>query len=269
MSDKRKPSGCEYRKRARERNEREGTLMSKVPKLDMYFSKPKTTLSKNDCHDESLESLLESDDPEKSDVVISCERENGSQSEAESSASVSRPIAALAPATVSASSSSLVPTSDFSTPSQSFKGQLPDYFSHHDNVTDKVKEENKWKHFDDPALWEINEELREFIAMHGITQNDDGDFSKSVRQYSDQKRLLSKNIFYKKLVNGEDVKMCYLVYSKSTGRVYCAPCKLYGGSTALGSDGFNDWKNSHIIQDHDNNAEHRECLRKYLARSMY
>lgn len=102
--------------------------------------------------------------------------------------------------------------------------------------------------------------------MHGITQNDDGDFSKSLRQYSDQKRLLCKNIFYKKLVNGEVVKRCYLVYSKSTGHVYCAPCKLYGGSTALESDGFNDWKNSDTIQDHDNIAEYRKCLRKYLAR---
>lgn len=111
MSDKRKPSVCEYRKRAREHNEREGTLMSKVSKLDMCSSKPKMTSSKNNCHDESLESLLESDEPEKSDVVISCEYENESQLEAESSASVSGPIAALAPATVSASSSSLVPTS--------------------------------------------------------------------------------------------------------------------------------------------------------------
>jgi len=132
-------------------------------------------------------------------------------------------------------------------------------------VTDeKVK---NFKNVDDPALWEINEELREYFAMYGIIQNDDGDFSKSIRKYSDQNRFLNKNVFFKKLVNGEVVKRCHLVYSKSTGRIYCAPCKLYGGTTSLGTDGFNDWKNSLIIHDHDNNAEHRACLRKYLGRS--
>lgn len=26
---------------------------------------------------------------------------------------------------------------------------------------------------------------------------------------------------------------------------------------------FNDWKHSHIIHDHDNNAEYKACLIKY------
>jgi len=39
------------------------------------------------------------------------------------------------------------------------------------------------------------------------------------------------------------------------------------GTTSLRTDGFNDWKNSHIIHGHDNNDEHRACLHKYLGRS--
>jgi hypothetical protein len=45
------------------------------------------------------------------------------------------------------------------------------------------------------------------------------------------------------------------------------PANFMGGTTSLGTDGFNDWKNSHIIHYHDNDAEHRACLRKYLGRS--
>lgn len=118
-----------------------------------------------------------------------------------------------------------------------FPEQLADSSSYFNVTDEKVKKINN---FDDPALWEINEELREYFAMHGIIQNYDGDFSNSLRKYSDQNRFLNKNFFFKKLVNGEFVKRCQIVYSKSTGRVCCAPCKLYGGTTSLGTDGFND-----------------------------
>lgn len=50
--------------------------------------------------------------------------------------------------------------------------------------------------------------------------------------------------------------------------MYCAPCKLYGGTTLLATTGFNDWKNSNVIIDHDNNSEHRECLAKHVSRSI-
>jgi len=235
MSENKKPSGSEYRKRARERSEREDALLKKMPSLDTFFSKSKTT-SNND----SSESLL---DASVKSVLV------------ESSKSKSE-IQVAVPST---SANTLNKTL-----TENFPEQLADGYSHF-NVTDE-----KAKHFknvNDPALWEINEELREYFAIHGIIQNDEGDFSKSIRKYSDQNRFLNKNVFFKKLVNGEVVKRCHLVYSKSTGRIYCAPCKLCGGTTSLGTDGFNDWKNAHIIHDHDNNAEHRACLRKYLGRS--
>ncbi|KAG8263169.1 hypothetical protein J6590_039438 [Homalodisca vitripennis] len=37
-----KPSGSEYRKRARERNERESALLNKIHRLDDFFNKPET-----------------------------------------------------------------------------------------------------------------------------------------------------------------------------------------------------------------------------------
>jgi len=122
----------------------------------------------------------------------------------------------------------------------------------------------------DPALWEVNEDLREYFAANPMTQNDDGNYNKSMRLYAEQRRFMSSSIFHKKLVNGETVKLSWLVYSHSTGRVFCGPCKLYAGATstaALSSTGFNDWKNSSYIVNHEGSKEHRECLISFLNRS--
>lgn len=55
------------------------------------------------------------------------------------------------------------------------------------NVTDENV--NKLKHFDHPALSEINEELCEYFTVIGVIENYNGDFSKCVRNYSDQNRF--------------------------------------------------------------------------------
>jgi hypothetical protein len=49
----------------------------------------------------------------------------------------------------------------------------------------------------DPALWTVNDDLRDFIARNGIKQNYETDFCKSERQYSNQKRSLPKTVFSK------------------------------------------------------------------------
>ena len=48
---------------------------------------------------------------------------------------------------------------------------------------------------DDPADWEINNELIDYIALHGIPQNIESDFSSSAHTYSNGKtRFMKKNI---------------------------------------------------------------------------
>lgn len=59
MSEKKKPSGSEYRKRARERSEREDALLKKMPSLDSFFSKSKTT-SNNDSSEPLLDVSVKS-----------------------------------------------------------------------------------------------------------------------------------------------------------------------------------------------------------------
>lgn len=55
----------------------------------------------------------------------------------------------------------------------------------------------------DPALWEINDNLREVIARYGFNQNKSCDISKSERIYSDQRRFLPVSIFQRKMRNNE------------------------------------------------------------------
>lgn len=54
---------------------------------------------------------------------------------------------------------------------------------------------------------------RLFCNIVTFEQNDNVDFLKSERQYYDHKRFLNRNMFYKKLANGESVKRRYLRYS--------------------------------------------------------
>lgn len=167
MSENKKPSGSEYRKRARARSEREDALLKKMPSLDSFFSKSKTMFnidSSESLLDASMKSVLVESDKSKSEIQL---------------------------AVPSTSASTLNKTL-----TETFPEQLADSSSHFNVTDEKVK---NFKNVDDPVLWEINEELCEYFAMHGIIQNDDGDFSKSIRKYSDQNRLLNKNVFFKKL----------------------------------------------------------------------
>lgn len=54
-----------------------------------------------------------------------------------------------------------------------------------------------------------------------------------------------------------------------TGCVYCFVCKLFlppEKSNKLAREGFDDWKNSNLLQQHENNSSHRDCMPIYLQR---
>ena len=92
----------------------------------------------------------------------------------------------------------------------------------------------------DPAKWVVNNNLQDYIAEHGISQNDNLDFSKYAHQYGNKKDFYQNVFFNKNLKNGKTVKRRWLSYSPSIGNVFCVPCKLYGGTTSLATSGFND-----------------------------
>lgn len=71
---------------------------------------------------------------------------------------------------------------------------------------------------------------------------------------------------FRKHVNGEKIKREWLMYSPSTGNIYCFPCVLFGSQTQF-SSGFSDWKNaSQRIKAHEDTAMHRTSLLTLISR---
>lgn len=119
---------------------------------------------------------------------------------------------------------------------------------------------------EDPVFWENNKETRDYVAKHGFKRNENSDFAKSKREYNDGKiRSLTSNMFVNTLANGEKVPRQWLVYSESTGAVFCGVCLLFlnqsDSRTKLASVGFSDWKNAYTaLKEHENSSSHRNCV---------
>ena len=88
---------------------------------------------------------------------------------------------------------------------------------------------------EDPATWPfpINDEFRSLFVESNIDQKFDASstFEQSARAYDDGRtRYLNSSLFYRKLTNGETAKRTWLLYSQSTGKVYCSVCKRSQGT---------------------------------------
>lgn len=132
---------------------------------------------------------------------------------------------------------------------------------------------------DDPAMWKSSEFFRNWIALHGCSQNKDKNFRQSKREYevggSGGKtitRYLRASLFERQLQNGEKSKREWMIYSESKGSVFCAPCLLFrsdnSSSFAKEKEGFNDWKNAtKRVSEHENSKEHKESVLKLKERA--
>ncbi|GFQ69566.1 TTF-type domain-containing protein [Trichonephila clavata] len=115
----------------------------------------------------------------------------------------------------------------------------------------------------DIDLWQnITNEMQDFWCTRDPNecQHFECDFYASSRQYDDSKRFFSQSMFFRKHISGGKIKREWLMYSPSTGNVYCFPCILFGEAQNRShfQTGFSDWKNAlHRIQSHENNATHR------------
>uniref|UniRef100_A0A1A8I0G4 TTF-type domain-containing protein n=1 Tax=Nothobranchius kuhntae TaxID=321403 RepID=A0A1A8I0G4_NOTKU len=113
----------------------------------------------------------------------------------------------------------------------------------------------------DPAKWcEIDDRMREYFALNHPSQNI-GDFSASQRKYGDVKRCLTKEHFFRKKLNGETLSRKWLVYSPSTGTVFCFCCKLFSVRDNQFVTGYNDWKNcANRLHEHENSMDHSTAV---------
>ncbi|XP_060881736.1 zinc finger MYM-type protein 1-like [Metopolophium dirhodum] len=82
-------------------------------------------------------------------------------------------------------------------------------------------------------------------------------------------RHLTLAMFTRSLPNGQKCNRKWLLYSPSEGSVYCFVCKLYGSNreSPFISGGFDKWKKSERIVEHENSLQHRNATNKWLLRS--
>jgi len=65
-------------------------------------------------------------------------------------------------------------------------------------------------------------------------------------------------LFFTILINGEKIQRDYLVYSQSTGTIFCIPCKLFGANSAFATTGYSDWKRAgNRIASHEQSLAHK------------
>jgi len=112
----------------------------------------------------------------------------------------------------------------------------------------------------------VDDGLRERLVRRSIKQNI-GAFSSSERVDKTQKRYLPPSLFQRRMTNGEMVKREWLVYSPSTGNVFCQPCMLFGTQQSTFRTGFCDWKNCHPrVAEHENSAVHKASVIAWISR---
>lgn len=125
----------------------------------------------------------------------------------------------------------------------------------------------------------LPEEVRDILIRKGpeFFQNINSDFSETSSSFPDSKgktktRYLTKNIFFRKLTNGESLERKWLLYSPAKKSVCCYCCRLFNTITDTGhnlssSNGYKDWKHiSNLLIEHENSSQHREFMMKYVAR---
>lgn len=124
---------------------------------------------------------------------------------------------------------------------------------------------------DDPALWKINNNLVDRILKNPFQQDlRKLNLENSKRYYDNENRYryATEKMFFAKLINGENVRREWLLYSVSTNKIYCIQCTLFGSKTgSIFVKGFNDWKHPERIGEHEKSKEHRENTKTAILRS--
>lgn len=122
----------------------------------------------------------------------------------------------------------------------------------------------------------LTEEKRDIWILKGpeFFQNKNSDFSETFTSFSDvsgktKTRSLTRNVFTRKLTNGECVERSWLIYSPLKKSVYCYCCRIFNYTITIGnslssSNGYKDWKHiSNFLMEHENSSLHKQSMMKY------
>ncbi|XP_065674010.1 uncharacterized protein LOC136090959 [Hydra vulgaris] len=114
---------------------------------------------------------------------------------------------------------------------------------------------------EDPALWPLQ------LKGYAFFQNKDSNFESSKRMFKNQYRYYSVKYFQKVINNGEKCDRKWLMFSESTGCVFCYVCKLFSTDydNVFVKSGFYNWKKAkQTIFGHENSKEHIQCMIKWI-----
>jgi len=236
MADNRKYiSGAQKRKNKKEKDDRDKEEMKKMPKLTGFF-KP-----------------LSGDGTEPSFLSAPQNVSFANTSTAAPPRAVAESMADLVPAESEAPEGT-------SAEETAAEGTLADVTMTTDNA-----------YSTDPAHWgKSDESARAYWAERGpgSCQNMNASFHASERVYKHQKRLFSGSHFKRKLGNGEYIQRQWLLYSPSTGTVFCFACSIFSDakSQSCFETGFSDWKHaSERMKEHENSEHHRKAMLTYIS----
>lgn len=77
-------------------------------------------------------------------------------------------------------------------------------------------------------------------------------------------------MFVRTLSNGKKCHRQWMFYSPSQGSIFCFMCKLFGNNRSKENpfvcSGFDKWKKSERITQHENSVDHRNATTKWLLR---
>lgn len=208
--------------------------------------------------------------PQLSQFTLSSSPTSTAQSTHSSSQSEPKPMAQF---TSSSPTSTAQSTHSSSEPMAQFTSSSPTSTakctsSYESMATDLPAAAHAQHYSHDPAEWEITENLRDYFVKNPPKQSVD-DFSGSMRLYSQQKRYFSRELMFRKVANGERVQREWLVYSPSTGSIFCYVCRLFcDNNRELSGAGYNDWKNASIrLSEHEGSSDHRRAILALVQRS--
>lgn len=262
-----KPSGSEFRKRAAEKQQKEQNVLKKIPKISGFFNvapKPQIGLRNPSSCDPVLDATTEIvPSIPSSDKTLEVERPKIKPKD-----SVDDQYHYLEKAPIhSPTSDELDTTRPIAIVHEYDSNSNPD--SNLDLVVESVKPKDPVEdqcdfQLEDPASWNIkNTSQVDKIIIFEFDQNLlQADFSKSEHHgngTSKVKRKLSVNLFFVTLPNGEKIKRDWLIYSQSTGQVFCKFCLIFQpeNKSTFFSKVFNDWKNSFALAEkHEKSLDH-------------
>jgi len=124
----------------------------------------------------------------------------------------------------------------------------------------------------DPALWGniSSDKVKSVLIERGPSSfhNRQAKYPASARDcgLGCRVRSLTNDMMCSRLPNGQLTPREWVVYSPSTGHVYCFACKLFGATKNAFVDGFCDWKHSHCMSEHERSPVHMSNMLTLMQR---